>query len=237
MRIASQPAWILHVRPWRETSALVELFTRDHGRVGAVARGIRGPRRQPLRAALQPFSLVSTDLDLRGELARLDRAEALIAPLGLAGDALLAGFYLNELAVRLLPRHDPLPALFDRYGRTLAALGDTGLAWTLRRFERDLLDALGVLPPLDHDSLGEPLDPAARYRLDPEHGALRDRQLAAGSVSGAALLALAADREPPPGQLRELREAMRGLVSHHLGPRGLRSWGLLAEVAQMGRAP
>lgn len=235
MRLASQPAWILHLRPWRETSALVELFTRDHGRVGAVARGVRGPRRQPLRAALQPFSLVSADLDLRGELARLDRAEALTAPLGLSGDALMAGFYLNELAMRLLPRQDAMPGLFDRFGRTLAALADDRLAWTLRRFERDLLDALGVLPPLDLDSLGEPLDPAARYRLDPEHGALRDRQPGAGSASGAALLALAGDREPPGEQLRELRDAMRGLIAHHVGPRGLRSWGLLAEVARIGR--
>lgn len=236
MRILSQPAWVLHVRPWRETSALVELLTRDHGRVGVVARGVQGARRQPLRAALQPLTLLSVDFAMRGELAQLAQAEALTPPLGLLGEALMAGFYLNELLIRLLPRQDANPGVFDRYGETIAELaGGGGVAWPLRRFERDLLLALGVAPAFDCDSLGEAIDPAARYRLDPERGAERDRQTSPGSVTGAALLALAADREPPPAQLRELRDALRGLIAHHLGPRGLRSWGMLAEFARLGR--
>ena len=236
MRVEAQPAYVLHARPWRETSLIVELLSRDHGRVGVVARGVQGPKRHPLRAALQPLQHIRIDFLQRGELGRLVQAEPVDVAPALQGDALLAGFYVAELVMRLLPRQDPAPALFERYGALRAELaGDDPLAWTLRRFERDLLEELGYGLPLGHTDDGDAVDPAARYVLDPERGPLRDRQHARGSISGAALLALAADREPPPEQLAELRPALRGVLQSHLGATPLKSWSLLADLAGLRR--
>ncbi len=238
MRVERQPAWVLHARPWRETSLLVEVFTREHGRVGLVARGVRGPRSQPLRAALQPLQAITLDFQLRGELAQLRQAEALGPGAGLHGDALMAGFYLGELVLRLAPRLDPLPGLFDAYGAAVAGLagaaGGAELGWVLRGFERRLLEELGIGLDWAIDAVGEPVDPAARYRLDPEDGAVRDRGAArGGTLRGATLLAFADGTRPDAEGLRELRDGLRGLLAHHLGPRGLASWGMLGELARV----
>jgi DNA repair protein RecO (recombination protein O) len=237
MRVQGQPAFVLHARPWRETSLIVELLTRDHGRIGVVARGVQGAKRHPLRAALQPLQWLQVDFLPRGELARLLQAEAQDAAPLLQGEALMAAFYVNELVLRLLPRQDPAPELFERYALLRQELAGTApLAWTLRRFERDLLEVLGYGLPLDQDEDGRRVDPAGRYRLDAERGPLRDRAHEAGSATGAALLALAEDRQPPPEQLAELRGALRGVLQVHLGPLPLKSWGLLSELARLHKA-
>lgn len=237
MRVEQQPAWVLHLRPWRESSALVELFTRDHGRVGAVVRGIRGPRQQALRAALQPLVPIQVDYLARGELARLVQAEAMGPGLDVRGDALLAAFYVNELVLRLAPRGDPATSLFLRYGLVLSELvTEPSLAWVLRRFERDLLEELGVGFEPGVDAVGVAVDPAARYRVDPEDGPLRDPGHRPGSVSGAALLALWGEGCPTAEQLRELRTLLRALLSVHLGGRPLKSWDMLGRLQRPLRA-
>lgn len=242
MRVIAQPAIVLHARRWRETSLLVELFTRDHGRVGVIARGTQGAKRQPLRAALQPLQTIHADYLQRGELATLLQAEAVDGPPRLAGDALLAALYLAELTLRLLPRDDAATLLFRRFGDALRGLAgplepSAALAWTLRRYERDLLDALGYALPLDVDVEGVALDPAARYTIDPEHGPRRDRSTNQGRISGAALLALAQDAQPAADLLREQRIALRAVIAFHLGARGLRSWGLMSEFARLLSPP
>ena len=238
MRIDDEPAYVLHARAWRETSLLVEVLTRDHGRIGLVARGVQGPKRHVLRAALQPLQHIRLSAVLRGELAQLRTAEALDAAPRLSGDAMLAGFYVSELVLRLAPRQDPASELYDAYGVVRERLRTSvALAWTLRRFERDLLEALGVGFALDHDGDGEPIDPAARYRLDAEHGPRRlQRDSGAGdrnsAATGRGLLALAADAAPPDGSdLAGLRRALRAVLVHHLGPRGLKSWELASDLA------
>lgn len=239
MRLTAQPAFVLHTRPWRESSLLVEVLSAEHGRLGLVARGVQGPRRQVLRAALQPLQYMRFDAVQHGELATLSGAEALDAAPRLAGDALLAGFYLNELTLRLAPRGDPQPELFEAYrmARERLRAGEP-LAWTLRRYERDLLDALGFGFEWNRDGEGASIDPAARYRLDPEYGPRRllsdrghdDRRSAA---TGRALMALAADTLPGGEDLASLRRPMREVLAHYLGPRGLRSWEMLGELARM----
>jgi DNA repair protein RecO (recombination protein O) len=239
MRYDAEPAFVLHVRPWRETSALVEVLSARHGRIGLLARGVHGPKKQPLRAALQPLQFIRLDAVQRGELAQLRMAEALDVAPRLAGEAMLAAFYVNELVLRLAPRHDPQPDLFAAYARLRARLGaDEALAWTLRRFERDLLDALGLGFDLLHDGDGAALDPAARYRLDPEHGPRRlysDRghDERSSAATGRALLALAANRQPDPDDLAGLRRALRPVLAHHLGGRGLKSWDLLGDLGRL----
>jgi DNA repair protein RecO (recombination protein O) len=240
MRIDGETGFILHARPWRETSLLVEVLSAGHGRLGLVARGVQSPKRQVLRAALQPLQHIRFDAVLAGELAQLRAAEALDAAPQLAGDALLAAFYLNELVLRLAPRQDPLPELDAAYARTRERLrGGEPLAWTLRRFERDLLEALGVGFELHCDGDGGLLDPAARYLLDPEHGARRllsDRGQAerGAAATGRALLALAADTRPEAVDLASLRLPLRAVLAHHLGPRGLKSWEMAASLARLG---
>lgn len=237
MRLTAEPAFVLHTRLWRETSLLVEVLTPDNGRLGLIARGVRGPKRHVLRAALQPLQLIRFDAVQQGELARLTAAEALDAAPRLVGRAMLAGFYLNELCLRLTPRGDSQPELFEAYALTRERLRNLEpLAWTLRRFERDLLDALGCGFQWHCDGDGAPTDPAARYRIDHEHGPRRvlgDHGHAGrtGAVTGRALLDLAADRMPAPEDLPGLRRVMRGLLSHHLGARGLKSWEMLAGLS------
>lgn len=237
MRIEDQPAFVLHARPWRETSLLVEVLSLDHGRLGLVARGVQGPKKHVLRAALQPLQHIRLGAVLRGELAQLRGAEALDAAPRLSGDAMLAGFYVNELVLRLAPRQDPSPELYDAYADVRQRLPQEGLAWTLRRFERDLLDAIGLGFGYDTDGDGHDIEPAARYRLDPEHGPRRLHHDGAASdrtaaPTGAALLAMAADVAPEPADMASLRRALRGVLSYHLGPRALKSWELAANLSR-----
>jgi DNA repair protein RecO (recombination protein O) len=234
MRVSLQPAFVLHARPWRETSMIVELLTRDHGRVGVVARGLTTPKRHPLRAALQPLQLVRIDYVARGELARLVQAEALDAAPSLTGDRLMAAFYVHELLLKLTPRNDSAQALFERYGQLRQELaGISSLPWALRRFERDLLDALGVGLPWDSTADGEPVQAGLRYRLDPEIGPVTQSPKVSGGISGEALLALGADAIPGTLALQELRPALRRVLESHLGGSSLKSWGLLDELARI----
>ena len=174
----------------------------------------------------------------RGELAQLTSAEAVDAAPLLRGDAAMAAFYLNELCLRLAPRQDPQPDLHAAYAAARRRLGDAEpLAWTLRRFERDLLDALGVGFALDTDGDGEALDPAKRYMLDPEHGPRRalddrgDRRHAA--ATGRGLLALAADAMPDRDDLASLRLPLRAMLLHYLEGRGLKSWDMMGELGRL----
>lgn len=235
MRIEDQPAFVLHARPWRETSLLVEVLSLDHGRLGLVARGVQGQKQHVLRAALQPLQHIRLGAVLRGELAQLRGAEALDAAPRLSGDAMLAGFYVNELVLRLAPRQDPSPELYDAYAKVRQRLPEAALAWNLRRFERDLLDAIGLGFAYDTDGDGHGIEPAARYRLDPEHGPRRLHHDGAAAdrtdaATGAALLAMAADVAPGTADMASLRRALRGVLRHHLGPRALKSWELAASL-------
>lgn len=238
MRIDDEPAFVLHARSWRETSLLVEVLSEQHGRIGLLARGVSSPRSQALRAALQPLQWIRFSAVQRGELAQLRGAEALDAAPRLGGDAMLAGFYVNELVMRLAPRQDPLPELYDHYGLVRQRLAAAEpLAWTLRRFERDLLEALGFGFDLAHGSDGEPIDPAARYELDPLEGprrllSERGADPRRGTATGSALLALAEDVQPGAEDLASLRRGMRAVLLHHLGGRGLKSWEMLEDLAR-----
>lgn len=246
MRYVAEPAFVLHARAYRETSLLVEVLSAQHGRIGLLARGVRGARRHVLRAALQPFQHIRFDAVQRGELAQLHAAEALDAAPLLSGDAGLAAFYVNELVLRLAPRLDPHSDLYAAYARARERLRAVeadrqALSWTLRRFERDLLEALGFGMPLALDGDGVPIDAAARYRLDPEHGPRRllsdrGRSEREDAATGRALLALGEDRLPDEDDLAGLRRALRPVLAHHLGGRGLKSWELMGELGRLARS-
>lgn len=236
MLIERQPAYVLHARPYRETSLLLECLSRDQGRIGVVARGVRGARGGALRATLEPFQQLSLDLQRRGELATLRSAETVDAPLRLRGDSTLVGLYLNELVTRLCPRDDPQPGLFEAYRQTLQRLaGGEPAGWTLRRFERDLLAALGYALQLEGlAGSGEALDPAGWYRYQPEEGLWPSASKFPQTVQGADLLALASDRMPTADGLLRLRRMMREIIRAQLGGGELQAWAVLASVWRPG---
>lgn len=232
MRIAGQPAFVLHARAWRETSLLLEAFTRDFGRVGLVARGVRGTRARLPRSLLEPMQTLRIDWSGRGEMQTLTGVEPDGVPHVLRGDALLSALYVNELLVRLTARNDPHPQLFDHYAQLLDGFATTpALAWRLRCFECDLLAAIGYAPLLETaaDS-GAPITAERVYDYQPELGAVGPGQHSGGvRLRGSALLALARRTPPDAEDLAALRRLMRALIGAHVGERGLQSWRVLAD--------
>jgi DNA repair protein RecO (recombination protein O) len=172
-----QAAFVLHTYPYRETSVIVETLTEEHGRVALVARGAKRPRSE-LRGVLQAFQPLTLSWAGTAELKTLVKAEWRGGfPLP-GGAALLCGFYLNELLLKLLPREDPHPVLWNAYAETLLALTHdarpAAQAVTLRRFEVRLLAELGYALVLDHDvDTRAPIDPAQRYHYAFDRGPRR----------------------------------------------------------------
>ena len=191
----SEPAFVLHSYPYRETSAIVEALTAACGRVALVARGARRPRSE-LRGTLQAFQPLTFSWQGGGELKTLLKADWRGGLPRVEGSALLCGFYLNELLLKLLPREDPHPQLYAAYEGTLSRLaGGAEQAPLLRGFELTLLAELGYALPLTHEvESGRPIDPAGRYYYAFDRG---PRQTVAEpgrrypQVRGATLLALA----------------------------------------------
>jgi DNA repair protein RecO (recombination protein O) len=246
VRISLETAYVLHTRPWRDSSLIVELFTMSQGRIGAIARGARRPHAR-LSGVLQPFRPLLVSAAGRGELATLSGAELRLPggrPLALQGHTLISGFYLNELLMKLLARHDPHPRLFDAYDAALATLGAGDLSpdavseqQALRRFEQVLLSEIGYGLVLDHDvATGAPIDAAAEYDYHPERGPVAVatysgvRQVDAPRPSGAcvrlrgsSLLDLSRGELRDPEGLREIRNLMRMALAICLGGQPLRS--------------
>lgn len=226
-RVALEPAWVLHARPYRDTSLLVESLTRDHGRVGLVARGVRGPRGR-LRALLQPLQPLLMSWSGRGELATLAACEGAGAAYALRDEALLSAWYANEVLLRVLQRGDPQPTVHESYGRLLAALAaGADPAATLRVFEKRLLDALGWGAAYDHLAAdGAPVEPGRHYGFAAERGVV-----AAGAgevdVDGAALLALAHEDLSDPAVAADARRVLRAALAPHLGDKPLETRTLL----------
>lgn len=232
MRITQQPGYVLHARAWRETSLLLEVFSRDFGRVGLVARGVRGARARLPRSLLEPLQALRLDWAGRGELATLAAVEAAGAPQVFRGEALLSGMYVNELLVRLTARNDPHPRLFDRYRELLEDLSSTtSVAWSLRCFERDLLAAIGYALQLEVAAdTGDLLDASGSYDYLPESGAVAAGDHPEGvRVRGSALQALATGERPDAQDMAALKRLMRNLIGLQVGPRGLQSWRVLAD--------
>jgi DNA repair protein RecO (recombination protein O) len=218
-------AFILHSYPYRETSLLLEVFTRGFGRLSMVARAARSPR-SSLRGVLLAFQPLALSWFGRGEVRTLARAEWLGGQPLLQGEALLCGFYLNELLLRMLPREDPHDALFQRYQEALAGLaGPDGSARALRSFERVLLKELGYAMDLERDSVnGAAIDAAKTYAYDPERGPSEFKgQGPDPLVSGRTLLDMARDDYSDARTQQQAKALMRALIDHRLEHRPLRS--------------
>jgi len=228
-RVQLQPAFVLHHRPYRDTSRILELFTRDHGRVSVFARGARGARKTgaALASILQPFNRVLVSWSGRGEAGQLTAAEFDGAMSSLPPDRLVSGFYLNELLLKLFARHDSHPDVFSLYDATLRSLKtDADGVRALRLFEKRLLDALGYGLALDCDvGPGRPLDADYAYRYRLEQGAVRIDGVAegAGIFSGRTLLAVAREDFTDPIVCAEARALLRAALDRCLEGKELRT--------------
>lgn len=224
-RVAPHSAFVLHQRQYAESSLLLEVFSQRHGRVGLIAKGARRLK-SPQRGVLQAFRRLELAWAGRGELPTLTQADVEGPALALSGSRLLSAFYLNELLLRLLHRHDPHAELFEHYGAALEALAsETAEEPTLRVFEKRLLDAVGYGLLLEHEGdSGAPLVENGIYQYHVESGPWRSLPgEPAVVVSGATLRALRAERFEGPEQLREAKALMRQVLAHHLDGRELNS--------------
>jgi DNA repair protein RecO (recombination protein O) len=220
-----QLAFVLHAYAYRETSLIVEALSAGHGRVALVARGAKRPRSE-VRGVLQAFQPLTLSWAGGGELKTLIHAEWRSGLPLVSGSALLCGFYLNELLLKLLPREDAHPQLFNDYQDALARLAaGADQATVLRRFELRLLAELGYALPLTHDvDTGAPVDPEARYYYAFERG---PRLTAAEpgrrypQVRGATLLALAGLDFAAPDAAAEAKRLMREVLDHYLEQRAV----------------
>ena len=231
-RIHHQPAWLLHHRPFRDTSRILDVLSRDHGRLSLVARGSRAAKSK-LRGILRPFLPLQLSWVIRSDLGTLTGAEMDGAPIALAGDALLGGYYLNELLLKLLHRHDPQPEVFAAYTQTIERLaGQSEIALPLRLFEIELLRILGYALNLDHDTAtNTAIRPGERYEYRPERGPVSVGLREGGAVfSGEELIAIREQDFSQPGILEKAGRLTRQVLNHHLDGKELLSRKVMRDL-------
>ncbi len=237
-RVTDQAAFLLHSVPYRETSLVVDLFTREHGRIGAVAKGARRPH-SALRGVLMQFQPLSAGWTGRNELRTLTSAQWLGGLPSPQGDALLCAFYLNELLIRLLPREDPHPALYDGYERALHELSTPGIVLddSLRRFEWLMLRETGYAPDLQADTDDAPVQAQRWYRWHPSLGFVAADAAASPAsptlVSGDTLLGLSQGRFDSPRARTQAKYLTRAILSHHLEGAPLNTRQILLDLHKL----
>lgn len=234
-RITDQPGFVLHSYPYKETSLIVEVFARDHGRVPLIAKGAKRPHSK-LRGALQTFQPLQLSWSGKSEVRTLVSAEWVGGLRPLERSGLLCGFYLNELLVKLLAREDPHPALFDAYVAALNRLAhDEPAAIVLRRFELALLKETGVAGSLVETAQdGQPVDPQRYYVFEPDRG---PREAVAADtapvVAGKTLIDMEAGEYSDPATQQQSKFLMRYLLAHHLGGTTLNTRQILIDLLQL----
>lgn len=223
-RIDAQPAYVLHTRPYRETSLLVEAFSRDFGRIALLARGARRPH-STLRGLIMAFQPLELSWSGKGEVLTLMKAEWQGGQPLLAGLPLFCGYYINELLMRLLPREDAHPRLFEHYAQMLLRLGYSAKEQVaeaeLRSFECALLAELGYGLTLDRDCQGQPVIVDACYRYEIERGPVLltgdvDANAGPFALAGQSLLDMAHDDYSHPLTRSEAKQLIRRLLAHYL---------------------
>ena len=245
-RISDEPAYVLHRYDWSESSLILEVFTRNHGRIALVAKGAKKPSSnfRPILLPLQPLHLAyGGDAEIR----TLKGAEWMGGHVMPTGDALMSGYYLNELLLNLLARDDPHPHLFDVYANVVQVIASEhgeALQAALRTFELLLLRDIGLLPLLDAQTMTfGALDAAARYSLVPEGGLRQTNASDRASLSGAQWLDLQialADAAPFTTTLRacaavmsELKPQLRHLLNYHCGVKTLRTRQVMLDLQNL----
>jgi len=243
-RIQLTPGYLLHHTPYRDTSRILEVLTRDHGRLSLFARGVRGPKSR-LAALLQPFQPLLLSWSGRGEAPQLTGAELEGTRSSLPADRLLAAFYLNELILKLTTRHDPHPALYAAYGRALQGLADAApgaadraaVERPLRLFEKRLLEEVGYGLDLETCAAeGGAIDPEQSYQFQPGQGLVPAPPRAPAAIPGRSLIALARDELAGPNELADARRLLKAALDHCLEGRELATRAIARAVEGRRRA-
>jgi DNA repair protein RecO (recombination protein O) len=232
-----EPAWLLHHRPWSDTSRIIDLMTRAHGRVTLFAHGARRPK-SPHRAVLRPFVPLLVSWSGSGDGGTLTAAEAAGVAPALAPGRLISAFYLNELLLKLLPKEDRHEALHDAYGDALAALAGADEQPALRAFERVLLEELGFgLDLLREAGSQRPIEADRYYHFEPGRGVLAVREGEPGpdSHAGRAMLAVARGELEALDAQRAARGIFGAAIAHCLEGRGLASREVMLAMRRRGR--
>ncbi len=245
-RISDEPAYVLHRYDWSESSLILEVFTRHHGRIALVAKGAKRPSSsfRPILLPLQPLHLsFGGDTEIRS----LKAAEWQGGHIMPSGEALMSGYYLNELLLTLLARDDPHPGLFDVYANVVEVLAfehGEALQPALRAFELLLLREIGLLPLLNAQTMTlRELEQDGRYSLVPEGGLRQTSVVDRSSLSGPQWIALQqslVDRVPFTATLRacsevmnELKPQLRTLLNYHCGVRTLRTRQMMIDLQSL----
>jgi DNA repair protein RecO (recombination protein O) len=231
-RVHQQSAYILHHRPFRDSSQILDVISRDHGKLALVARGSRAAKSR-VRGVLRPFMPLALSWVQRTDLGTLTGAEVRGAPLSLTGDALLSGYYVNELLLHFVHRYDPQPDIFQLYEHTIVSLAGTDdVAPKLRQFEIALMRLLGYALNLDHEAGSErPLEVQCYYEYRFEQGPVPvDRCAGTMVFSGAQLAAIRSERFGEPDVLRAATRLLKRVIAFHLGGKELKSRKVLVDL-------
>lgn len=245
-RVNAEPAYVLHRYDWSESSLILEVFTRHHGRMALVAKGVKRPSSsfRPILLPLQPLHLAFGG---DGDIKTLKAAEWQGGHVMPTGDALMSGYYLNELLLNLLAREDPHPRLFDVYASVVEVVASKHgevLESALRAFELLLLREIGLLPTLDAQTLTLlALHPDERYSLVPEGGLRQAGEADRASLNGAQWVALQqvlGERDAFTDVLRacasvatELKPQLRTLLHYHCGVSALRTRQVMIDLQSL----
>ncbi len=245
-RISDEPAYVLHRYDWSESSLILEVFTRHYGRVALVAKGAKRPSSN-FRPVLLPLQPLRVAFGGDAEIRTLKGAEWVGGHVMPTGDALLSGYYLNELVLRLLARDDPHPALFDAYRAAVQVLASgqgEALQAGLRAFELLLLREIGLLPVLDMQTLTlAPLEDATSYSLMPDGGLMQAPSGERASLAGHQWrrLQMALDDEAPfhaalqvcADVMAGLKPQLRVLLHYHCGVATLRTRQMMMDLQSL----
>ncbi|QSP96312.1 DNA repair protein RecO [Marinobacter salinisoli] len=231
--VHQEPAYVIHRRPWRESSLLVELFTLNAGRLAVIARGASSSK-SPLKAQLQPFQPLLLDWAGRGDLKTLTNVDVRTGPQLRRTASLYSGLYINELLQRILPVADPHPALFGAYIDAIAELADTAdVEPVLRQFESAFAEAMGYGFAWDlATDVGQPVLTGQHYAYNPEQGIVlnpgSDTRLQ--NLPGEVLLALAQGNMHEAACRQTAKRIMRVLTDHLLQGKPLHSRTLFTHL-------
>jgi DNA repair protein RecO (recombination protein O) len=231
----NQPVYVLHTYPFKETSLVVELFSQQFGRIAAVAKGARRPH-SAMRGMLQSFQILEGAWSGKNELKTLHSLDWSAGLTLIKGEALMCGFYMNELLLRLLPREDAHENLFEYYQATLKTLAEspdlaTNVGTILRRFELKLLQEMGYAVPLLIDENDAPIETDKTYRYEAEYGACDLNATKNGvQLSGKTMLDMARDDYADVATQSQSKQLMRYLLAHYLGDKPLHTRQLLIDL-------
>jgi DNA repair protein RecO (recombination protein O) len=228
MRVESEPGFILHTIPYRETSLLVDIFTLNHGRLRCVAKGFRKPNKKGIAKTLFPYTEHHFQWQGRGELKTLIQADPIQAPVFLKQESLFVGLYINELLYKLLHQNDPHPSLYDFYHQLMAQLSSSAIEQAvLRRFEILLLEELGYGLVLDAEAeTGQAVSAEHLYYYIPDQGLKLTQDQNANkthALSGADIIALSQGQLEQKSVLRTAKQLTRRVIDFYLDGKALNS--------------